>query len=359
MPVYKDEKRNTWYVRIKEKNWTGISKSVWKRGFQTKHDALEWEREYKTKEKCSLDMTFDQFVNIYIENMEKRVKESTMETKINIIKKRILPYLGKRKIKDIKNSDIISWQNEMMNWRDKDGEKFTKSYLKTLHNQLSAILNHAVRYYGLPNNPAQIVGNMGTDKDVQMKFWTYEEYKKFSDVMMDEPIYYYAFEVLYWCGIREGELLALSLSDFDFENKTLSISKTYHRSKKKDIITSPKTRKSKRVIAIPDFLVEEIKDYVNMCYQPSDNDRLFNISKSTLTHTLQKGAKKAGVQRIRVHDLRHSHVSLLISQGYTAVAIADRVGHESIDITYRYAHLFPTTQKDMAKSLDSLKEKED
>lgn len=357
MPVYKDEKRGTWYVRIKQKDWTGKSKSIWKRGFSTKREASQWELDFRTKDNLPLDMSLNEFAAIYMENMEKRIKESTMSTKRNIIEKRILPYLGKKKLRDITNADVIMWQNEMLNHIDtRSKDKFTKSYLKTLHNQLSAILNYAVKYYGLSKNPAQIVGNMGTDKDIQMKFWTYDEYKKFSDEMMDKPIYYYAFEILYWCGIREGELLALVPSDFNFEKKTLTISKTFHHLNGRDYVTDPKTRKSNRVISVPDFLIEEVKDYIKMIYKPSQTQRMFQFTKSNLTKALQNGAKKAGVKRIRVHDLRHSHVSLLISQGYSAVAIADRVGHESIDITYRYAHLFPTTQTDMANSLNEIKE---
>ena len=88
-----------------------------------------------------------------------------------------------------------------------------KPYLKTLHNQLSAIFNHAVRYYELRSNPATNVRNMGSEEYKQMLFWTKEEYKKFSFEMMDKPISFYAFEMLYWCGIREGELLALTPAD--------------------------------------------------------------------------------------------------------------------------------------------------
>ena len=356
MPVYKDEKRGTWYVRFKSKDWTGNYKDIWKRGFPTKGQAKQWELEAKSKDEQPLNMTLNDFAAIYMENMGKRIKESTMVTKNNIFEKRILPYLGNKKLKDITTADIIMWQNEMLNFTDKKSkEKFTKSYLKTLHNQLSAILNYAVKFYGLSKNPAQLVGNMGTDRDIEMNFWTLDEYTKFSKEMMNKPILYYAYEVLYWCGIREGELLALTIDDFNFEKKTLSITKTFHHLNGRDYITDPKTRKSKRIISVPDFLIYEIKDYISMIYHPKKDQRLFPIVKSELTKELHKGAKRAGVKEIRVHDLRHSHVSLLISQGYSAVAIADRVGHESIDITYRYAHLFPTTQKDMANSLNSLK----
>ena len=83
-------------------------------------------------------------------------------------------------------------------------QSYSPVYLKTLHNQLSAILNHAVRYYGLHSNPAAKVGNMGKSKNKEMQVWTQEEYMKFADEMMDKPLSYYAFEMLYWCGIREG-----------------------------------------------------------------------------------------------------------------------------------------------------------
>ena len=188
-----------------------------------------------------------------------------------------------------------------------------------------------------------------------MLFWTQDEYQKFSDVMMDKPLSFYAFEMLYWCGIREGEMLALTPADFDFEKGTVSITKSYQRIKGRDVITDPKTPKSNRVIKMPDFLVEEIKEYTKQLYEIRPKDRLFEVTKSYLHHEMDRGAKEAGVKRIRIHDLRHSHISLLIEMGYSAVAIADRVGHESINITYNYAHMFPSTQDDMANKLSKFR----
>ena len=97
---------------------------------------------------------------------------------------------------------------------------------------MSALFNHAVRYYGLKSNPAAIAGNMGTEERKEMLFWTLEEYKKFSEVMMDKQISYYAFQMLYWCGIREGEMLALTPKDFDFKAETVTIDKSYQRLKR-------------------------------------------------------------------------------------------------------------------------------
>ena len=185
-----------------------------------------------------------------------------------------------------------------------------------------------------------------------MLFWTKEEYLKFAEAMMDKPVSYYAFEMLYWCGIRLGELLALTPKDFDFEKQTLTINKSYQRLNGKDVITSPKTKKSNRTIKMPKFLCEEMQDYIGMLYEIEENERLFRITKHYLHHEMDRGAKEAGVKRIRIHDLRHSAISLLIEMGFSALAIAERVGHESIDITYKYAHLFPTKQTEMANKLD-------
>lgn len=351
MAIYKDG--NKWRTVYRFTDWTGERKQTQKRGFETKRETQAWEREQLNKAKGDIDMTFGSFVEMYQQDLGLRLKENTWETKNSIIEKKLLPYFGKKRLSEIQPKDIIAWQNEMINYRDDNGKAFSPVYLKTLHNQLSAILNHAVRFHGLSSNPAAKVANMGKTKNKPKAFWTKEEYFMFIDEMMDKPISYYAFETLYWTGIRLGELLALTPADFDFEKKTLTINKSYQRIKDRDIITTPKTPKSNRVINIPDFLCEEIQEYINSLYGIKDNDRLFVITKSYLHHEMNRGASAAGVKRISIHSLRHSHISLLIEMGYSAVAIAERVGHESIDITYNYAHMFPSTQLDMASKLNA------
>lgn len=193
---------------------------------------------------------------------------------------------------------------------------------------------------------------MGREESKEMLFWTTEEYKRFSETIIDKPMSYYAFEMLYWTGMRLGECLALTMADFDFNKNTVRICKSYQRLEGKDVITTPKTKKSNRTIKLPKFLAEEMKVYFEMLYGYKETDRIFQVTKSYLHHEMERGSKLAGVKRIRIHDLRHSHVSHLIELGFSALAIADRVGHESIDITYRYAHLFPSTQIEMADKLD-------
>ena len=149
---------------------------------------------------------------------------------------------------------------------------------------------------------------MGSEEPREMLFWTKEEYLKFADAMMDKPMSYYAFEMLYWCGIREGELLALTPKDFDFKAETVSINKSYQRLKGQDVITTPKTRKSNRVIKMPHFLCEEINEYIRMFYNVGENDRIFPFTKHYLTKEMERGSKQTGVKCIRIHDLRQTYM---------------------------------------------------
>lgn len=290
---------------------------------------------------------FKNFVEIYLESMEHRIKENTLMTKQNIFYHHIVPYLGEMKLDEITPKDIIHWQDQVM----KDNN-YKQTYLKAIHNQLSALFNYAVRFYGLKSNPARLAGNMGIEEVDETKFWTKEEYLTFSRAMMNKEESYHAFEILYWCGIRLGELLALTAEDFDFEKKTLRINKSYQHIKGKDVITMPKTRKSNRVLTLPDFLAEEMQDYISRLPYLKVDDRIFTITKSGLHHEIDRGCRETGVKRIRVHDLRHSHVSMLIEMGFSAVNIANRVGHESVKVTYRYAHMFPNKDLMIAKKLN-------
>ena len=352
MAIYKEEKTNTWRVIYRYTDWTGERKQSQKRGFKTKREAQIWEREQLNKATADLDMTFDSFVEQYTADMQTRIKENTWATKEHIIRTKIIPYFGKQKMSNITAQQIITWQNELMNYKHENGKSLSPVYLKTINNQLSAIFNHAVKYYNLRENPCKKAGSMGKKKNREMLFWTKEEYLKFAEVMMDKPLSFYAFEMLYWCGIREGELLALTPADFDFEKCTVSITKSYQRLNGQDLITTPKTEKSNRVIKMPQFLADEMQDYLKQLYGIESNDRMFTVTKSYLHREMDRGAKEAGVKRIRIHDIRHSAVSLLIDMGFSATAIADRVGHESIDITYNYAHLFPSKQTEMAEKLN-------
>ena len=154
MSVYKDTKNNTWKVYYRFTDWQGKVHQSTKRGFPTKREALAWEREQLHKVEADLDMTFESFIDTYTADMKNRLKENTWHTKEHIIRTKLLPYFAKRKMNSIQPKDIIAWQNEMLAYRDEKKKPYSQTYLKTLHNQLSAIFNHAVRYYELRSNPA-------------------------------------------------------------------------------------------------------------------------------------------------------------------------------------------------------------
>lgn len=348
MKAEKDKKTGKWLIQYRYTDWQGKRRKSTKRGFATKREAEEWLRNFLITQKADFDMKFEDFWKMYCADMETRLREHTMRTKKYIVELKILPYFGDKRVNDITAADIRQWQNELI----KMG--YSPTYLKTINNQLSAIFNYAVRYYDLKSNPCVKAGSMGKSKAEEMDFWTGEEFRKFIDSVMNKRLSYMAFMTLYWTGMRMGELLALNPKDVDLEKRTISITKSYQRLGKKDVITPPKTPKSKRVITIPEFLAADIKDYMDSLYDLQENDRLFPITKYYLEHEMQRGIKESGVKRIRVHDLRHSHASMLIELGFSPLEIANRLGHEKVETTLNtYAHLYPNKQTKLAERLDS------
>ena len=348
MKAEKDKKTGKWLIQYRYTDWQGKRRKSTKRGFATKREAEEWLRNFLITQKADFDMKFADFWKMYCADMETRLREHTMRTKKCIVELKILPYFGNKRVNDITAADIRQWQNELI----KMG--YSPTYLKTINNQLSAIFNYAVRYYDLKSNPCAKAGSMGKSKAEEMDFWTGEEFRKFIDSVMNKRLSYMAFMILYWTGMRLGELLALNPKDVDLEKRTISITKSYQRLGKKDVITPPKTPKSKRVITIPEFLAADIKDYMDSLYDLQEDDRLFPITKYYLEHEMQRGIKESGVKRIRVHDLRHSHASMLIELGFSPLEIANRLGHEKVETTLNtYAHLYPNKQTKLAERLDS------
>ena len=352
MSVTKDGDTGRWMSQIRVTDWTGKNIHKKKRGFATKKEALQWERDFISQSAGSLGMKFGDFIDLYVKDMEHRLKPSTIENKRWMIDLKIRPFFENIPLNEIKPTDIRKWQNTLAAHRDEDGKPYADTYLRVLNNRITAIMNYAVKYYGLKENPCHKAGAMGKKKADEMLFWTKEEFQGFIETLKDRPASYAVFMTLYYTGIREGELLALTPADFDFDKCTVSITKSFQRLNGQNLVTTPKTEKSNRIIKMPQFLVEEMQDYLSQLYGIGQDDRMFPVTKTFLLREMDRGSKAAGVKRIRIHDIRHSAVSLLIDMGFSATAIADRVGHESIDITYDYAHLFPSKQTEIAVKLD-------
>lgn len=177
----------------------------------------------------------------------------------------------------------------------------------------------------------------------------------FLEAVSDKEMVKYAFFLMYWTGIRLGELLALTVGDLNVKDKILLVNKSLNRVRKEDVVTLPKTECSIRSIYLPQFVVDEMQDYCNKLYGKTKTDRLFPLTKTHLEKEIKRGANLAGLKPIRVHDLRHSHASLLISQGINIATISKRLGHENIQTTLKtYAHMFDADAKEAANLLDRL-----
>ncbi len=347
MPTYKDEKTGTWYCKFYYTDWTGSRKQKLKRGFKLQRDAKEWERVFPEKQACNPDMTFQALYELYLEDIRARLKESTVIMKRNYIETRILPHFKDKPINQITPSDVRKWQN-MIN---ENGLKQTT--LRTINGQLSTLLNFAVKYYGLAKNPCVITGLIGRRNADRMEFWTHDEFKQLI-ASVENPTHNLLFSILYYAGLRCGEALALTPADVDLGKSVISVTKTYHRLHKQDIITPPKTQNSIRNVPIPEFLCRQIREYMGQVYGLRDSDRLFPLTDTPVRDSLNRACKRSGVKRIRVHDLRHSHVSLLIELGFPALLIAERIGDTVDMVNNIYGHLYPNRHDEVADKLQDL-----
>ncbi len=351
MPAYKDKNNGRWYCKFYYTDWMGERRQKWKRGFKTKKEAKKFESDFLQRQRADPQMTFENLYIIYMEEMETRLKKSTLQVKKNIYETKILPFFAKKPISEITPTDVRQWQNIMMD----EGNHYSETYLKTINNQLTAIINYARRYYNLSTNPCEQAGTIGTCRAQEMNCWTLDEYMRFREGARHRIEAYTCFEVLYWTGVREGEMLALTKPDIDLDDRLIHIDKTFQRIHGADIITTPKTKKSIRKVPIPDFLCLELKDYMKSLGEIGDEDRVFPYSRTFLSYEMKKCSAATGVKKIRIHDIRHSHVSLLINQGFDALLIADRVGHERVSTTLNtYAHLFPHKQEKLVATLEQL-----
>ena len=356
MSVQKMKNGKSWYVYIRYKDWAGKTVQHKKEGFTKKADAKEYEQEFLAKLNGSSDLTVKSLWELYIEDCKARLKPTTMANKEWLFTHHVLPYLGNLTASEVSPSAIRKWQNKLLSTTQENGKKYSPTYLKTVNNQVSAMFNYGIKYAGMKTNPCHVAGPMGKKRADTMQFWTVDEFNQFLAAVSDKPKSVVMFSLLFWTGMRSGEMLALTQSDFDLKAKTVSITKNFARQGKQDMIMEPKTPKSRRTIRLTDSLCALMQAYFSSLYQAGPTDRIFPSStKSYLFHEMQRGCKRSGVKKIRVHDLRHSHASLLIELGYSPLMIAERLGHENIETTLQtYSHLYPNKQEELVVQLEKM-----
>lgn len=348
MPAYKND-AGRWYCAFYYKDWTGKRRKKKKESFGTKREALEWEREFLDKYAGTPEITFATLANAYLESAKLRLKPQTYYTKRNITRNHLLPFFGDMIIGTIDRRVINCWREELL----RAGYKTT--YLRTIHAQLSSILNYAMEYYGLPSNPSEAVSGFSKHTIEKMDFWTLEEFQRFAMSALQLPHHIMAFYLLFWTGMRVGEMLALTWDDVDFKTNSISITKTLYRLQKTSYVSTTKTISGDRTIIMPRFIAEMLQDYRRLSAYTSE-ERIIPITRAALLKKLHEGAKKAGVKEIRIHDLRHSHASLLIKAHCTPVEVADRLGHKDPSITLKiYSHMYAAQRTKIADMLDDMR----
>ena len=344
MPSYYDEKTKTWFCKFYYTDYTGCSHQKKKRGFKLQREAKEWERSFLEHQQSSPDITFLTLYDNYIEDIEHRLKESTLKGKINVFKNRILPYFKEKPINAITPKDIREWQNAQI------AKKYSNAYLDRINNMMVTIMNYAVLYYHLQENPCNKAGHMGK-RTRSMKFWTLDQYNKVLQYVTDITARI-ALQVLFYSGMRFGEMLALTLNDLDFENNTITIDKNLPQNSKGTV--TPKSENGTRVVTMPAAIMEELEAYTQRLYCLTGEQRIFTFTRSLIRGTMQRCSKQANVPFIRIHDLRHSPVSLLIDLEFTPHLIAERIGDTVQMVNNTYGHLYPNRHAEAAEKLNSL-----
>lgn len=348
MPTYKDNTTNKWYCKFYYTDYEGNKKQKKKSGFKFKKDAQEWERDFLLSKQFEPDMPFEAFLEIYKKDKYPKLRISSRDKK-ECRYKRILPYFKNMPLNKISNKDISNWQNKMIELG------FRSTYIKGLQGEISAVFNHAVRFYGLRINPCKIVGYAKVPNEIpnKMRYWTYDEYLKAIDSITDLKSKT-AINLLYWTGMRKGELYALTWNKIDFKDKTILIDRSLQRINGKSIVTTTKTYES-RIIKLPDTTINQLKEYKDHCYNIDPLDYVFDWEKQFIEKGIRQASATAGISRIHVHGLRHSHASFLISQGVNVVLVAKRLGHKDIKMTLNtYSHFFPTDENNLIDNINKL-----
>ena len=328
-------------------------------GFRTKKEAEAGYRAFLADadpEKLAVGgLRFDELIEAYIAYLRTTTKASSVYTLEGKIRGHIAPFFGKRLVSAIKPLDVLEWQNTLT--------EYSYSYRLSLRGQLSALLRHADRYYDIPSIMNKIAPLRNTEPIKEMACWTEEEFGLFYDSIPDEQsVYRLYFLTLYLLGCRKGEGLALRWSDIDLKKRTVSITKNITRkvSGAPYAVTTPKNRASNREITIPDSLCRAYENYrQSLGDKATAQSFVFGgedpLSDRTIDRVFASATERAGVQKIRIHDLRHSCASLLISRGVSIVAVSKRLGHKNVEQTLNtYSHMMPRDDELMTQIADEI-----
>ncbi|MGP1568803.1 MAG: tyrosine-type recombinase/integrase [Peptoanaerobacter stomatis] len=278
----------------------------------------------------------------YFEYISTRLRENTIQNK-KWYSKNLAP-LYELTINSITPKIIISWQNELA----------SKGKSNKTINQVTSILysifSHNNKMYNTSYNPVKAISKLPTEIE-EKQTWTKEYFTMFLEYVKD-PVKVLAYKILFYTGIRYGELLGLTIEDI--HDTYIDINKAYnYRQKKMDKTKNPQ---SVRKVLIPTWLYSDIINYINTLYKPNKKTQLFAHPTNTWLQTnLMKICKDNNLKHIRVHDFRHSHATMLINNGIDIMIVSKRLGHKNISTTINtYAHLYEDRHREVVDFLEKL-----
>ena len=342
---------------------TGKQIQKYRSGFSTKKEARA---EYSklilaAEEGLAMEKkqpSFKQFIEeIYLPWYKTQVKESTYKNRLNTIEKHF-KFFYRKKVNEIEPIHVQTWQLKL-------AKDYSPNYVRIIQGMLSLAFDRAIILGLAKKNPARMVGNIKSKK-VKVDFWTLEEFQKVISLLYKGDYYEHYLFICFWLlfttGLRIGEAAALQWEDIDFESGIISVTKTlYYKSMTEYKFVEPKTSASVRTVVLDDDTIRELKEWKEVQKKVLKDCNFvlsYNgipTSKHTLPRALEKLAGLAGVHRIKIHALRHSHVALLISMGVNPLIVKDRLGHEKIQTTLgTYGHLYPNSNFEVAKMLGGI-----
>ena len=354
MPIYQyNTKSGTRYmIQTRVKGIDGNLKRITERGFKTKKQARDREAEITLNKNVRIVYpTMDDLITEYIKHKKPSLKQRSYDTIMSRTKIYIRPYFNVQKCNLITYKEINEWQEKI------DNTKLSYSSKRALNVLLSSMFKYAVRYYDLPKNPVEYANGFKVQNGIKKEpmFWTFKEYKKFI-ANVDEK-YKPLFELLYYSGLRLGEALALTWDDIN--NQYINVNKTVTRRIKGEVYTlsTPKAKSSVRVVKIPKFVVNNLEETKpsNAVGKSFIFGGIVPFSENAVTNAKNVACKKANIKQIRIHDLRHSHASLLLSNGIPIPVISKRLGHSNISMTLDvYSHMIKEDEDKAVELLEKL-----
>ena len=339
-------------VRYTDLQGNKKQKTVQNRSWTTKKEAKAASELFLISVSKETDnITVGQLYSIYFTEMEKTLKRKTLTSLDSIYRNNIEPYFNKAIVKEITPRMIANWQQGLID------KGYNNSTMNTIQMRLRAILNYGVNFAYIERSPFKnkFTQNKSQHKQ-EMKYWTPIEFKRFIQRVSD-PMYHCFFTLLYWTGLRQGEAVALTIGDIDFKENVIVVSKTFDPTN--HIVTTPKTSNSVRKVPMTEELRKELSAQINWMKLIPGYDTshiLFgfdlHINPTKIKNTQLRACNEAGITPIKVHELRHSHVSVLINNGYNSFEISKRLGHTQQMVETIYGHMFKKNETDMVNKLD-------